>query len=388
MIKKRVVWFCGVPEKVRIEAFADQGLLPGHSLSWIVGHLPPPPHIDLHIVCADRRLKANVSRPWSGATFHLLKVPRGGNYLMYLGWIPAFIKKTRELKPDIVHSWGTEGGYGVAALCAAPEKHVIGIQGILAVTWPVMKKSLTLMMGVLNERYVLRKARRCVAESNYSCRTASKYTSAPVEMVPQPLREEFLLAAPGARNAKIMVYLGVLEHRKGFFDAVKAFLSLDSDWTLVCIGRSASTKEQQEIDRFLEQQQAGDRVVLTGMQPPAQIIDWFKTSPLFLLPSYTDTGPNALKEALSMGLWPVCYDNTGPQELIGRYGVGTRVPTGDVKQLAETLKRVVTERPWDGNPAVDACIANIRDDLSPAAIWGKLTQVYDECSGRSDTKSV
>lgn len=385
-MKKKIVWFCGVPEKVRVEAFADQGLLSGHSWSWVVGHLPPPPNIDLHIVCADRRLKADVTRVWNGATFHLLKVPRGGSYLMYRAWIPAFIMKTRELKPDLVHSWGTEGGCGVAALRVAPEKHVIGIQGILAVTWPVMKKSLSLMLSVLNERYVLRKARRCVAESNYSCRTASKYTSAPVEMVPQPLREEFLLATPGAMNAKIMVYLGVLEHRKGFFDAVKAFLSLDSDWTLVCIGRAASAKEQQGIDRFLEQQQAGCRVILTGTQTPTQIIEWFKKSPLFLLPSYTDTGPNALKEALSMGLWPVCYDNTGPQELIGRYGVGTLVPTGDVKLLAEALNKVIAERVWENNAALASCVATIRQDLAPAAIWEKLTQVYDECSGRSDTK--
>jgi glycosyltransferase involved in cell wall biosynthesis len=375
-VKKKIVWFCGVPEKVRIEAFSDQGLRPGHSWSWVIGHLPPPAHIDLHIVCADRRLKENVTRVWNGATFHLLKVPRGGSYLMYRGWISAFTEKTRELAPDIVHSWGTEGGCGVAALRADPENHVIGIQGILAVTWPVMKKSLQLILSVLNERYVLQRARRCVAESDYSCRTVSRYTSAPVSMIPHPLREEFLAAAPGARSGKIIVYLGALAHRKGFFDAVKALLSLDSDWKLVCIGTADSAKDRQEVDRFLAGQQAGDRVVLTGSQTPAQIIEWFKKSPLFLLPSYTDTGPTALKEALSMGLWPVCYDNTGPQELIRRYGVGTLVPTGDVKQLAEALKRVLAERVWENNAALTSCGAKIRKDLTPAAIWEKLTQMY------------
>ncbi len=378
MMKKRVVWFCGVPEKARVEVFADQGLLPGNSWSWVVAHLPPPPHIDLHIVCADRRLKTNVSRPWSGATFHLLKVPRGGSYLMYRGWIPAFIKKTRELKPDIVHSWGTEGGCGMAALRAAPENHVIGIQGILAVTWPVMRKNLELMLVVLNERCVLRKARRCVAESDYSCRTVSGFTSAKVSMVPHPLRGEFLAAPLGANNEKIILYLGVLARRKGFFDAVKAFLSLNSDWKLVCIGMAASAKDRQEVDRFLAEQNAGARVVLMGTQTPMQIIEWFKKSPLFLLPSYTDTGPTALKEALSMGLWPVCYDNTGPQELIGRYGVGTLVPTGDINALTEKLRQVIRDQPWLDRVKMERVAQAIRMNLNPVAIWGELGKVYEE----------
>ncbi len=377
--KKKVVWLCGVPEKVRVEAFSDQGLLPGHSWSWIVGHLPPPPDVDLHIVCADRRIRQNISRVWGGATFHLIKVPRGGSYFLYRGWLRAYKKKVRELVPDVVHSWGTECGFAVAALHSAPQNHVLGIQGILAVTWTVMEKRLELMLRVLNERLALRRAKRCVAESHYSCRTVSRYTSASVSMVPQPLRAEFLDARPGDRAEKILVYLGVLARRKGFFDAVEAFLSVDSDWTLVCIGSPESEKGRQEIDRFLEEQKAGSRVVLTGTQTPDEILEWFKRSPLFLLPSYTDTGPNALKEAFSMGLWPICYDNTGPQELIGRYALGELVPTGDVSLLAAALERALKDKPWESSCAVPEAVKMIRQDLDPKTIWAKLKQVYAEC---------
>jgi glycosyltransferase involved in cell wall biosynthesis len=178
-----------------------------------------------------------------------------------------------------------------------------------------------------------------------------------------------------------MVYLGVLARRKGFFDAVEAFLSRGSDWKMVCIGTAGTERERKDVESFLSDRNAGQRVVMTGAQSASQIIEWFRRSPLFLLPSYTDTGPTALKEALAMGLWPVCYDNTGPKELIERYKVGTRVPTGDRKALAAALWKTVSGRPWENRPALEACVTAIRGHLSPAAAWRELDGVYDRVMG-------
>lgn len=376
--KKKIVWLCGLPEQVRKEAFVDVDLPIGLAWSWIVGHFPPPADIELHVVCADRRFPDHMQRVWNGVFFHLVNVPRGGSYFMYRGWVPAYVRAVRDIAPDVVHSWGTECGFAVSALYAAPLNHVVGIQGILAVTWPVMKKSIPLLLGVLSERLVLRKAKRCVAESRYSCRTVSRYTSAQISMVPQPLRKEFREVSPGPRNHKLVVYLGVLARRKGFFDAVEAFLSVHSDWTLVCIGEAPSKQEAEEVRSFIEEKKAGSRVVLTGSLTSLEIIEWFRKAPLFLLPSYTDTGPNALKEALSMGLWPICYDNTGPKELIERYEVGALVPTGDVVSLSLSIGRAVKGKPWVANTNLSKCIDRIRQDLSPANVWHELIGVYQE----------
>lgn len=379
--KKKIVWFCGLPERVRQEAFSDLKLQPQCRWSWVVGHLPPPEDIDLHIVCGDRRLSGDVTRTWNGATFHLVKVLRGGPFLMYEGWAPAFVRKSRELHPDVVHGWGTECAFGLAALRAAPKNHLIGIQGILAVTWPVMHKNLQNFLCVVNERRVLRRARHFVAESDYSKAVASKYTKASVSMVPHPLREEFRNTTLGPRNEKIIVYLGVLARRKGIFDAIEAFLALKSDWTLVCIGAPESRKEKEELDAFLKERNIGNRIIFKQSQSSAEIIRWFQRSPLFLLPSYTDTGPTALKEALAMGLWPVCYDNTGPQELIGKYGAGSLVPTGDIQKLKETLEQVLVDQPWRNTVRMERVSQAIRADMSPGRIWEMLDSIYGKIIG-------
>jgi glycosyltransferase involved in cell wall biosynthesis len=374
--QKRVVWFCGLPEKVREEIFSDLNLPAGPSWSWVVAHLPVPSHIDLHIICPSRFLKENVVRKWGGATFHLVKVPQGGTYLLYEGWIPAMVKVAHELSADIVHGWGTECAFSLAALRTSAARHVVGIQGILAVTWPVMPKTILTLLSVFNERRILRKARHCVAESFYSKKTVSRYTSASVDVVYHPLREEFLSAPLGIRSEKIIIYLGVLAKRKGLFDALDAFLGLSSDWKLVCIG-SAREKERSKIESYLKNKDIGERVIFTGSQSSEEIMRWFQRSPVFLLPSYTDTGPTALKEALSMGLWPICYDNTGPKELIGRYNVGSLVPTGNVKKLNKTLGQVLSDKPWQDIGRMELVSHKIRTDLSPLMIWEKLDSVYD-----------
>lgn len=375
--KKRVVWFCGLPEKARIEIFSDLDIPPGPSWSWVAGHMPPPEHIDLHIICGIRRIESSVSRKWNGATFHLVPVPRGGPYLLYEGWVPALVKKSEELSPDIVHGWGTECAFGLAALRALPRHSVIEIQGILVVFLPYLKKSIPRLLCVLNELRVLRRAKRCLAESHYSRNAVSKYTKAQIDVIPHPLREEFCVAPLGSRYEKTIIFLGTLYHRKGFQDAMRAFLDSTCDWKLVCVGHAPTTQEQKAIKQWIEEY-GETRIELLGSQSCSQIIDWFQRCPLFLLPSYADTGPTALKEALAMGLWPVCYDNTGPKELIGRYKVGSLSQTGNVEELGNTLKRLIDEQPWRDVDRMDGVARQIRSDLSPSTVWKKLEEVYNE----------
>jgi hypothetical protein len=44
----------------------------------------------------------------------------------------------------------------------------------------------------------------------------------------------------------------------------------------------------------------------------------------------------------------------------------------------------VSDRSWDNNPAMEACVSDIRGHLSPAAAWRKLDGVYDRVMGQSN----
>jgi glycosyltransferase involved in cell wall biosynthesis len=172
--------------------------------------------------------------------------------------------------------------------------------------------------------------------------------------------------------------LGALTNGKGIRDAIRAFGEASpDDWSLLCAGRGTPGYER-EVNALLRVVPGGNRVTLCGLLDSRRIVTLFQESPVFLLPSYMDTGPTALKEAIAMGLWPVCYDNSGPKELIERYRWGTLSPTGDISALTENLRRAFRDRPWQDRGRMTRCVRQARYDLSRETVWGRLLECYTE----------
>ena len=88
-----------------------------------------------------------------------------------------------------------------------------------------------------------------------------------------------------------------------------------------------------------------------------------------LVPSYGDTGPTVLKEALSQGLYSICYDNTGAKELVKRYVWGRLVTTGDIN----ALKVAMVEVPSGKNMVVAEKVKRV---LCHEKAWESLSYLY------------
>jgi glycosyltransferase involved in cell wall biosynthesis len=99
-------------------------------------------------------------------------------------------------------------------------------------------------------------------------------------------------------------------------------------------------------------------------------------SSVFLLPTRIDSGPTALKEALAMGLWPVCYDNSGPGEYIRKYGFGSLPKNQDIDSLCAELKYCLTELPWKDAEKRKLLAQRTRNDFSPDQAWQRLIEFY------------
>jgi glycosyltransferase involved in cell wall biosynthesis len=241
-----------------------------------------------------------------------------------------------------------------------------------------MDKSLPLCFCIANERLTLRRASRVLAESEYSARKARKYTKGIVSVVPHPLRDKFLDQAIGARSERRVVFLGAFNERKGIKDAITAFAKgAPADWNLLCVGGGTPGYEEALQNQIRELDLSG-RVEFRRGLSSEDIIRLYQESPVFLLPSYMDTGPTALKEALAMGLWPVCYDNSGPRELVGRYGYGSLSPAGDILALTESLRTTLDGQPWTNAERLERCVAQVRHDLCRETVWKLLVESYSD----------
>ena len=84
----------------------------------------------------------------------------------------------------------------------------------------------------------------------------------------------------------------------------------------------------------------------------------------------------ALKEALTMGVWPICYDNSGPGIYIRKYKFGSLAKDRDYDDLCNVLHQCLAEKPWLEEPRRSDSIAMARAGFEPDAIWRQLKDLY------------
>ena len=74
-------------------------------------------------------------------------------------------------------------------------------------------------------------------------------------------------------------------------------------------------------------------------------------------------------------MYPICYANSGPQDLIKYYGCGRLVETSDIKGLTKAMNECICNI---GNCIKESTAAatKVRTELSPENVWNKLIDVY------------
>ena len=259
---------------------------------------------------------------------------------------------------------------------------VVSVQGLLLLYVDLSEKVKTDLNGlygkylIFRERLTYRRAYKLITESDVSKVALKKYYGADGFLIPHPLRAAFYESFSSMRTScnPVFLFVGSLSPRKGIFDLINAFSRIEThNARLIIIGGGA---DRGRVEALIEKLGIGDRVELRGVCSGDEIVKEMERANFFSLPSYGDTGPTALKEALASGLFPICYDNSGPHEYINRY-CGYLCPTGDISALTEIMNRAVVN--------IGSCVAEglkaaerIRRDLSRDEVWKKLEVVYRE----------
>lgn len=374
----KILWVCGLPYEVQTEVLQGQDHGAYATWSWIMGHLPPPEDVELHIACRTAHHTTARQFTYKGAHFHLVPVKaRARVYCLFEFDWRYFRALAAQINPEVVHGWGTEDAYALVALKLAPERHLVQIQGNLntyrqrvAMPWPTP-------LAAWSERRVLSQARQVVAENEYSLAAARPMIRTDsAHVIEHPIRAEFLKATPTSGEARQILYVGAIDERKGIWDALEAFQQgAPPDWELVIVG-NGSSEIVTKMRRLIEERDLAGRVRHHPQLSPSEIVTQMQAASVFLLPTRIDTGPTALKEALAMGLWPVGYDNSGPAYYVRRFQFGNLAEDLNVTALTGVLQQALTAKVWQEAGHREKIEMQIRPHFDPAHIWQELRQLY------------
>ncbi len=166
-------------------------------------------------------------------------------------------------------------------------------------------------------------------------------------VIPNPLADvrDYSNAEPALHmdgTRKHIVAMGRLVHQKGFDLLIDAFSALSDTFRNLDLTILGEGPERGNLERLIAARRLEGRVLLPGQtEAPFPIL---KQADLFVLSSRFEGFGNVLCEAMACGLPVVSFDcPSGPGDII-RDGVdGVLVPPGDVKSLADALRRLLTD---------------------------------------------
>jgi glycosyltransferase involved in cell wall biosynthesis len=155
----------------------------------------------------------------------------------------------------------------------------------------------------------------------------------------EPLEDDWFTSPETPR----IIAVGRLTRQKGFSILLEAFARLHGrqQCRLVILGEGP---DRQKLEMEVERLGLAGAVRLPGFV--AKPYPWLVRADLFVLSSLFEGSPNALKEALALGVPVVATDcNSGPRQILqsGRYG--PLVPVNDPEALAQAMARVLASPP-------------------------------------------
>lgn len=288
-------------------------------------------------------------------------------YIKYAKTIFSTAKIIREFKPDVVISFVT--GMNFRALAVKP---FFSMPFIISERTNPDKQKIN-ARGARTRRLIYGYADKVVFVSEGVMNAYPWLPERKKVVIYNPAIS--LPPADGNRSAeKSIAALGRLHPVKGHDLLIQAFETIADhhpDWSLRIFGEG-------EFRGNLEQQIAtsrvGDRIILEGFTRSPETS--LRSAGIFVLSSRHEGFPNALVEAMSMGLPCISFDCPyGPAELITHGKNGLLVPPGDVHALASAMDSMIKDA--DGRNAMAAEAAAVTKRLEIGAIakeWEDLVR--------------
>lgn len=185
---------------------------------------------------------------------------------------------------------------------------------------------------------------RIVCQTEYQKEYFSKVLQKKCIVIPNPLFTEFYQLPYEGEREKNIVTAGRLYDYKNHMLLMHAFAEIAAEFPEYTVTIWGEGPYREKLEEEIERLKMKDRIFLPGDSDNVAK-DIYKAS-LFVLPSDTEGMPNALMEAMSLGLPVIATDCPcgGPKSLIQHGRNGMLCEVGNVKDMAEKMRNVLNDK--------------------------------------------
>ncbi len=275
-----------------------------------------------------------------GQTFHILPGGRITTGLASMRLLPrmAFRSVIRDLRPDLIHCWGTEHVYS-SALWEFSGPGILSMQGILSECWKTggLKGWRWRLMKAW-EPPALRRARIVTSESEWGlARVRELVPGVSTRRIEYGVEDSFYDQTwSPTPDAPRLLFAGSLSRIKGF-DILLDMLTRHRrlNWRLVVAGDGPMAAHLRDLNHPC--------VDVLGVVTTRRIQQEMARAWALVLCSRADTCPNVVKEARVIGLPVVVSPHGGHAEYVEDGRDGWVVRSGDPEDWFAALNRVCSD---------------------------------------------
>lgn len=294
-------------------------------------------------------------------------------YIIRYGRYRKYLKKT---KPDVVVSFMPEASF-LSLLTPKSKK----TRRIISVRNDPSKEFKNSIYKFLSKK-LYKRADGFVFQTIDAKKYFNKEIQSKSIVIPNPINEEFIedTSIINKKNNSSIVSVGRLDSQKNHFlliDSFKEVLSKFPDATLVIYGEGSL---RNKLEEYVKRNGIEDKIKLPGRVE--NIKELIKEANCFVLSSNYEGMPNALMEAMALGLPVVSTDCPcgGPRFLIKNNVNGILVDTNNVKQMSEAIIKILSNKEFSKYISKNA--KKIVEDLNPKKINKKwydyVLKIYNE----------
>ncbi len=245
-------------------------------------------------------------------------------------------------KPDVILSF-----IGKNNFMAIRTGHKLGIPVVAAVRAVRDMEYYTPLMRFLADRY-LGRAEAVVFQSRDNFNAFSRKVRKKGVILKNPIDESFFEKVYEGEREKRIVSVGRIDKEKNHKLLIDAFIETANEnreaaegWTLEIYGEGDL---RSILTEYVEKCGFADRIFLPGKT--SDVAGSIRKAGVFVLPTNMEGYPNALIEAMILGLACLSTDCPagGPRELIMHDVNGLLTPVGDLAKMKENLQILINNR--------------------------------------------